>query len=405
MDKILLFVGRAAVVIGAVFLLFLPFIIRQGRVNSFAWKTRFLSYDNKPPRYRGKKKYNQYLRRLRFHSKIPLEDWQKNKPTLEVFFKKKIYAIKEGKNVRDTDIFLIQEQLPRVIPWNDSYMEEGRRFSIGEGYMGKVVWDVTKLPHGLIAGASGGGKTTILRCIVKQAIAKKWNLTIFDFKGGGDFNDVEKERAKYQDLEAGYGSLIVSDPEEARQLLLGLSIEAKGRLEKFKEVGVRDIDEYNASGKGFFVPWLVVVDEAAEILDVKPTDKAEKELYTEIDQTLRTLARTSRAAGITLLLGFIRPSADVLDGQIKNNLLFRCCGYFSDPGASRIVLDNDRATELPPEIKGRFIVGEDETQAYYLPTTPRDAREGMPTPPHTGGAGGEAEREPADPPAAAGGLT
>lgn len=238
--------------------------------------------------------------------------------------------------------------------------------------MGKAVWDVTQLPHGLIAGASGGGKTTILRCIIHQAISKHFNVSVLDFKGGGDFHDVEKEHAKYHDLGDGYGSLIISDPEEASQLLTALVVEARGRAEKFKEAGVRDIDEYNASGKTPFVPWLVVVDEAAEILDVKPKDKAEKDLYSGIDQSLRTLARVSRATGITLLLGFIRPSADVLDGQIKNNLLFRCCGYFSDPAASRIVLDNDRATELPPEVKGRFIIGEEEAQAYYLPARAED---------------------------------
>ena len=66
-------------------------------------------------------------------------------------------------------------------------------------------------------------------------------------------------------------------------------------------------------------------------------------------------------------MNVIRPSADVLDGQIKNNLLWRACGYFSDPSASRIVLDNDRATQLPTEIKGRFIVGDEETQVYYMP--------------------------------------
>lgn len=372
MNDILILAGRLAVVAGAVFLLCLPFTIQQGKVNRFAWTTRFLSYDGKPPRYRGKKRFNQYLRRLRFHSRIPLEEWQRQKPTLEVLFKKKIYAIKEGKTVRDVDVFLVQEKLPKFIPWNDSYMEEGRRFAIGEGYMGKAVWNVKLLPHGLIAGASGGGKSTILRCIVHQAIVKKWNVSIFDFKGGGDFHDVEKEHAKYHDLGDGYGSLIVSDPEEASQLLVALEVEVGGRLERFHEVGVADIDEYNASGKEPFVPWLVVVDEAAEILDVKPKDKAERDLYSKLDQSLRRLARKSRAAGISLLFGFIRPSSDVLDGQIKNNLLFRCCGYFSDPAASRIVLDNDRATELPPEVKGRFIIGEEEAQAYYLPAKAED---------------------------------
>ena len=150
-------------------------------------------------------------------------------------------------------------------------------------------------------------------------------------------------------------------------MLLALTIEVKGRLAAFKEADVSNIEEYNARGREQFVPWLLVVDEAAELLDVKPKDKAEKELYTEIDHYLRTLARLSRAAGVHILMGFIRPSADVLDGQIKNNLLWRVCGYFSDPAASRIVLDNDRATELPPEIKGRFIVRDEEVQAYYMP--------------------------------------
>lgn len=265
------------------------------------------------------------------------------------------------------NIYLIQETLPSFIPWDDSFMEAGNKFAIGEGYTARVIWDTTALPHGLIAGATGSGKTGILRCLIHQAIYKKWNIQVLDFKGGGDYASVEREAQKYRDLENGYGPFIISDLEEARKLLLALTIEVKGRLEKFKEAGVSNITEYNARGWDHFVPWLVVIDEAAELLDVKPKDKAEKELYTEIDHLLRTLTRTSRAAGVHLLLGFIRPSADVLDGQIKNNLLWRACGYFADPAASRIVLDNDKATELPPEIKGRFIIGEEETQAYYLP--------------------------------------
>ena len=154
-----------------------------------------------------------------------------------------------------------------------------------------------------------------------------------------------------------------------------LTVEVKGRLACFKEAGVSNIDEYNARGREQFIPWLIVIDEAAEILDVKPKDKAEKELYADINQYLRTLARMSRAAGVHILMGFIRPSSEVLDGQIKNNLLWRVCGYFADPAAARIVLDNDRATELSPEIKGRFIVGKEETQAYYLPIPPAKGKD------------------------------
>lgn len=265
------------------------------------------------------------------------------------------------------DIYLIQEALPSFIRWNDSLMDSGNKFAIGESYTGKVVWDASKLPHGLVAGATGSGKTGILRCIIHQAILKKWNVSVLDFKGGGDFTDVEREAEKYRDLEDGYGPFIISDPEEAHQLLLALTIEVKGRLAAFKEAGVSNIEEYNARGREQFIPWLLVVDEAAELLDVKPKDKAEKELYTEIDHYLRTLARLSRAAGVHLTVGLIRPAAEIIDTEIKSNLLWRACGFFSDPAASRIVLDNDRATELPPEIKGRFIVGDEEVQAYYMP--------------------------------------
>lgn len=328
----------------------------------------FRGYDGKVPRYKGRTSVNMYLKKIRFKSRIPYVEWEKARPDIEMFYKKKIYKIEQSKeDIRIMNIFLLEEDLPSYIEWLDSFLEEGDKFAVGEGYKGKVIWDAAALPHGLIAGSTGSGKTGLLRSIIHQAVLKRYNVTVFDFKGGGDYASVEKEARKYRDLEKGYGSFIVSDPEEARQLLLGLTIEVKSRLATFKETGISNITEYNTSGRGFFLPWLLVIDEAAELLDVKPKDKAEKEMYAEIDHYLRTLARMSRAAGVHILMGFIRPDANVLDGQIKNNLLWRACGYFADPAASRIVLDNDKATELPPEIKGRFIIGEEETQAYYMP--------------------------------------
>ena len=304
---------------------------------------------------------------MRFKSTIPAEDWEKIRGELELFWHKKIYKMEQSRKERVMSVFFISEELPQYIEWRDELMEAGARFAIGESYTGKAVWDASAMPHGLIGGSTGSGKTGLLRCIIHQAIKKRWNVSVLDFKGGGDFTDVEREAEKYRDLENGYGPFIISAPEEARQLLLALTIEVKGRLAAFKEAGVSNIDEYNARGREQFIPWLLVVDEAAELLDVKPKDKAEKELYTEIDHYLRTLARLSRAAGVHILMGYIRPDATVLDGQIKNNLSWRACGYFPDPAASRIVLDSDRATELPPEVKGRFIVGDEEVQAYYMP--------------------------------------
>ena len=361
----------------------------------------FRGYDGKLPRYKGQRKMNTYLKRMRYKSTIPLEKWEKAKSDIEMFYNKRVYKIEPKENdIRTIDIFLIEEQLPNYIEWKDDFMVNGRRFAIGVGYCGKVIWDCTVLPHGLIAGASSAGKTALLRCIIHQAIAKKFNIQVFDFKCGGDFVGVERE---YQDITKNYGPIVISDPVETRNILVSLLIEVRGRLEEFKKVGVANIDEYNARGRKQFLPWLLTIDEGAEIFDVKPRGKEEKDLYAEIDQTLRTLARISRAAGVHILIGFIRPSSEVLDGQIKNNLLWRGSGYFADPAASRIVLDNDKATELPPEIKGRFIIGDEETQVYYLPI-PNDSGKGN-EPTDDGGSGGKAEREPPEPPAAEGGAT
>ena len=296
----------------------------------------------------------EYLERVLFFSKIPMRDWEKILPNLEEFYKKRIHRISQPSKINFKDVLFINEDLPGLVPWDDSYMPDGRRFAVGEGYEGQVIWDAETMPHGLVAGSTGSGKTALLRCIIHQAMQKKFDVLVFDFKGGGDF------------VSSGVG--IISEPVPARAMLAAIKAEMDRRMEAFKQAGVSNIDEYNALGREQFTPWLLVIDETAEVLDVNPQGKDAKELYSEIDQTLRTLARLSRAAGVHLLMGVIRPDHNVLDGQIKNNLLWRVCGYFKDEPASRIVLDSDKATRLPPTARGRFIVGDEEVQAYYLET-------------------------------------
>jgi S-DNA-T family DNA segregation ATPase FtsK/SpoIIIE len=344
-------------------------VIKRRKFKRFFYDMRMFGIDGKIPEYMEGIVFNKHLMRYRFKSLLHPNEWEKKIEYFEMFFKKRVHKIQEydKEDLTIMDIFVIQENLPKFIVWNDDFLEDGRNFAVGESYAERVVWRAADLPHGLVAGSTGSGKTALLRCIIHQAIQKKFNVSVLDFKGGGDFSSMEREYQKYNDLEEGYGSLIISEPERAHELLCALNIEVKGRLEKFKEAGVSNIDEFNERNKEQFLMWLIVIDEAAEILDIKPRDKMEKDMYAEIDKYLRTLARISRAAGVHILMGVIRPSSDILDGQIKNNLLWRVCGYFADSPASRIVLENDKATELPPDIKGRFIIDGEETQAYYLP--------------------------------------
>jgi len=343
-------------------------VLTRHRLKRLFISEGFVDNKEKTPDYIKTTKSNAYLEKVCFKSKIHPNNWEKFKDTLEMFYEKKIYRLKENpEDITKMDVLLIDEQLPRYIEWNDAFLLDECKFVIGEGFEEKSVWDASVLHHGIISGSTSSGKTALLRVILHQAILKQnYIVHVLDFKGGSDYASIEKEYIKHNNLKNEFGGKVISEPEEARNLLTSLKLEVEERMASFKRAGVTNIKEYNSGSlqKKYI---LLVIDEAAEILDVKPKNSEDKLLYSDIDQTLRTLARTARAAGINIIFGLIRPDSNVIDGQIKNNLLWRVCGYFKDPAASGIVLDNDLATTLPPEIKGRFIVGEDEVQAYYLP--------------------------------------
>lgn len=342
-------------------------VIKRHRLKRFFEQIKFTAYDGKIPKYLHTSILNRYLTKIRFKSRIPYDKWKRIVSDLEGFYKKRILKIENSQeDITDINIFVIEENLPNYIEWDDSFMEDGRKFAIGQGYEGKSVWNAASLAHGVITGATGGGKTVMIRTVLYQAIRKGFNCQILDFKGGGDFAEIERERQKYIDFEDGSGSFIISEPKEAEKFLTCLLNEVRDRLKHFKEAGVSNIEEFNTFGGLQFIPWLLIIDEAAEVL-TKTKTKEDREIYDSIDQSLRTLARLSRAAGVHILMGIIRPSTDVLDGQIKNNLLWRACAYFADEAASQLVLGNDKATKLPPNVKGRFVIGDDEVQAYYLP--------------------------------------
>lgn len=108
-------------------------------------------------------------------------------------------------------------------------------------------------------------------------------------------------------------------------------------------------------------------DEVAELLDKTGADKSRKELLAQIEARLALIARQGRAFGIHLILATQRPDANILPGQIKNNMNIRICGR-ADTTLSTIIIGDGRAAEqIPHDAQGRFIM-EDGTvfQAYYF---------------------------------------
>ena len=142
------------------------------------------------------------------------------------------------------------------------------------------------------------------------------------------------------------------------------------RRKKLEKSACRNIYEYNEKNEEQLNRIIIAIDEIAEVLDKTGMDKDEKTLVAQIEKQLSTVARQGRAFGEHLFVCTQRPDAEVLKGQIKNNIGYRICGR-ADKVLSGIVLDNqDAAEKIPKDGKGIFLTNSGVLfKAYYLDET------------------------------------
>jgi len=296
-----------------------------------------------------------------FKSNIPLMEWKNAKTRLETGFNCNILLIKNTNNKQIVRIVTVPADcnIPTMLPWQDSLLPtKNGTIAVGQSALDDITFDLNRVPHVLVAGETGSGKSVILRTCLWQMINQGSRVYMIDFKGGVEFG---KQYEKYGE--------VVTERERALEILTQLCVENEARLKLFRELEVKNLAEYNKKTGQNLCRIGVFSDEIAEMLDKKGVSKELKPIYEKIEGKLSTLARLSRATGINLFLGVQRPDANVLTGQIKNNIPVRISGRFADKTASEIVLGNTAATELP-DIKGRFLykVGNDtiEFQSYYF---------------------------------------
>lgn len=205
------------------------------------------------------------------------------------------------------------------------------------------------------------GKTVLLQLILMQLLRQGSMVFIVDFKGAVDYLN----RAWCQ------ASRLVFTPEELTAVLEQFIVELEARKTAFRKAGTGNILEYRRKTGQDLPRCVLAVDEFAEVLDKTGASKERKEQIAKIEAMLATLARQGRAFGMNLILCTQRPDANILGGQIKNNLPGRFCGCTPDPELRRMILgDTPAADAVPPDAKGRFIT-QDGTpfQAYYFDTT------------------------------------
>lgn len=211
-------------------------------------------------------------------------------------------------------------------------------FALGEDIAGKaIVTDIGKMPHLLIAGATGSGKSvcinTLITSILYKADPKEVKLLLVDPK--------VVELSVYN----GIPHLlipVVTDPKKAAGALNWAVREMLGRYQTFAEHNVRDIKGYNQmkqeKGEEEIMPQIVIViDELADLMMAAPG---------EVEDAICRLAQMARAAGMHLIIATQRPSVDVITGVIKANIPSRLAFAVSSGVDSRTILDSVGAEKL-----------------------------------------------------------
>ena len=289
---------------------------------------------------------------------IPLQEWEKKRLAIETALGITVVKLAYAKGKSRVLVYAVSadDDLPEVLKWKDSYLSpKSFVLVLGESYTGPVTVNLAHIPHILLGGSTGSGKSVLLKLLLMQALHKGAEVYITDFKGGVDFHKVWHEKCQ-----------ICFTEENLLDTLDRLVEDMEHRKSAFKALGCPNIDAYNETAEQPLPRLIFACDEVAEMLDKTGADNERKKLLAQIENKLSTIARQGRAFGIHLILATQRPDATVIPGQIKNNMDFRVCGR-ADSVLSQIILDNTSAAEqIPKDARGRFITGDGIVFQGYL---------------------------------------
>lgn len=238
-------------------------------------------------------------------------------------------------------------------------------FALGKDIGGDcIVGNIAKLPHMLIAGTTGSGKSVCMNSLILSLLYKarpdEVRLIMIDPK--------MVELGVYNGIPHLYVP-VVTDPKKAAGALQWSVVEMLKRYRLFSEVGVRDLEAYNrhcaAAGEDKLPQIVIVIDELADLMLVASKD---------VEESICRVAQMGRAAGMHLVIATQRPSADVITGLMKANIPSRIAFAVSSAMESRIILDQSGAEKLvgmgdmlyspvgcgkPVRIQGAFVSDEE----------------------------------------------
>jgi DNA segregation ATPase FtsK/SpoIIIE, S-DNA-T family len=220
-----------------------------------------------------------------------------------------------------------------------------------------TVADIARMPHTLIAGATGSGKSVTINAFIASILFRASPEEV-------KFIMVDPKRVEL----TGYNGIphlltpVIVDPEKVVNALGWATAEMERRYKLFQEVGVRNIGAYNELSGFQAMPYIIIIiDELADIMLIAPN---------EVEEKITRLAQMARAVGIHLVLSTQRPSVNVITGLIKANIPCRIAFQVTSMIDSRVIIDTPGAEKLlgrgdmlyvppdqakPKRIQGTFI--------------------------------------------------
>ncbi len=286
---------------------------------------------------------------------LALDRFEGARPAIESALHIYIDELRDHRRSGTVDIIYAHEPMPDSVVLRDCVIPKDQ-IIVGTTRSGQLMSDFRSTPHILVAGQTGGGKSTCVRQWITTLYLSNpsYKFTLIDLKGAIEFQLFEKiPRVE-----------VYGDMDKAIQQLDALGEELEDRMKILKANGAKDLETYRAipaeerkaperpNANLNFDRHVIVIDEVAELfLSGGGTSGRDAQRAREV---VSKIARQGRAVGLNLIVGTQRPDAKALDTQVKANLTGKICFQMADQHSSLVVLGNARAKDLPP-IPGRAI--------------------------------------------------
>lgn len=292
---------------------------------------------------------------------IGIERVKAKRDELQAAFAKEIEEIKRLKNPRYVQIILSTRFMPEHVCFGDHQenLTQDGHFLVGESKRGIVMENIAKLPHILIAGHTGGGKSQFFKQLLVGLLKSSDHLQmhLIDLKGGLEFKD--------------FGPLpnvkMAKTMESSVSILRKVKKEMQARFSYLEQKGLQRMEPQRHP----FDRIIVGIDEASVLYAQARKDSEDYDLVCEARSLTESIAKLGRAASIHLILATQKVSKESIDTRIQENIAGRMCFKTGTPEGSIRVLGNAKASHLSATPgRGIWQFGNDEleVQTPYLST-------------------------------------